>query len=124
MAVEIIVSDLFPTIDEMNTSYTTMKDRIQEQLHTDINITMVARSENGTNYDYTISVQNIGSITLPTDNFVCLINGTECSFRCSAEYLYPENTVNFLVLNQTGAGQKRLKIITNNGIASFYVYGV
>ncbi|MBN1861853.1 MAG: hypothetical protein JW840_10395 [Candidatus Thermoplasmatota archaeon] len=123
MAVEIIVSDLIPTMEEINTSYTTMKDRIQEQLHTGINITAVVRSVNGTNYNYNISVKNTGSITLLTDNFVILLNGTECPFYCSGQYLYPENIVYFVMENQAGEGQKRLKIITNNGIASFYTYG-
>jgi archaellum component FlaF (FlaF/FlaG flagellin family) len=123
MAVEIIVSDLLPTMEEINTSYTTMKDRMQEQLHTEINITTVVRSANGTNYDYNISVENTGSITLPTDNFVILLDGIECPFYCSGQFLYPENIIYFIVKNQTGEGQNRLKIISNNGIASFYTYG-
>ena len=123
MAVEIIVNDLLPTMEEINTSYTTMKDRMQEQLHTNINITTVVRSVNGTSYNYNISVENTGSITLLTDNFIILVDGTVCPFSCSGEYLYPENIVYFFVENQAGEGEKRLKIITNNGIASFYTSG-
>lgn len=123
MAVEIIASDFLPTMEDITTSYVTMKDRIQEQLLTSINITLVTRSDNGTNYDYNISVKNSGSVTLVTDTFMILINGTECHFTCSRQYLYPENTVYFQVVNQVGGGQRPMKIITNNGIAAYYTYG-
>ena len=122
MAVEIIVSDLLPTMEEMNTSYIDMKDRVNEQIQTDITITGISRSVNGTNFDYTLSVQNTGSSTLHTDDFVILINGTNCEFSCTYDYFYPENTVNFTVFNQAGDGLKRMKIITNNGIDDYYTY--
>lgn len=122
MAVEIIVSDVLPTIEEMNTSYIDMKDRINEQIQTDITVTGVLRSVNGTNFDYTLSVQNTGSITLHTDDFVILINGTNCAFSCSYNYLYPEDSVNFTITNQAGDGLKRMKVITNNGIDDYYTY--
>ena len=122
MAVEIIASDLLPTIEDMNKSYDDMKDRHQNQLQSDINITTALRSANGLNYDYNISVKNTGSATLFTKDFQILINGSEYQFTCSRENLYPENTVYFYILNVEGAGSQRLKIITNNGIADYYTY--
>ena len=120
MAVEIITSDLLPTIDEMNKSYGDMKDRYQSQLQSNINITSVNRSTNGSNYDYNISVKNTGSVTLVTKNFQILINGSECQFNCSDERLYPENTLFFHIMNITSSGSQRVKVITNNGIADYY----
>jgi archaellum component FlaF (FlaF/FlaG flagellin family) len=124
MAVEIIASDLLPTLEDMNKSYDEMKERHQNQLQSDINITTVLRSVNGSNYDYNISVKNTGSATLFTKDFQILINGSEYQFTCSRENLYPENTVNFQIVTVPGAGSQRIKIITNNGIADYYTYTI
>jgi archaellum component FlaF (FlaF/FlaG flagellin family) len=121
MAVEIITNDLLPTIDEMNNSYEDMKERYQDQLQSDINITSITRSANGSNFDYNISVKNTGSVTLITKNFQILINGTAYPFSCSAQRLYPENTLFFTIPNVAGAGSQRVKVITNNGIAEYFI---
>lgn len=122
MAVEIIASDLLPSIEDMNKSYGEMKERHQNQLQSDINITMVLQSANGSNYDYNISVKNTGSATLFTKDFQILINGSEYQFTCSHKNLFPENTVYFHIVNVAGDGSQRLKVITNNGIADYYTY--
>jgi len=122
MAVEIITSDLLPTIEDMNKSYDDLKDRQQNQLHSDINITTMLRSANGSNFDYNISVKNTGSATLFTKDFQILINGTAYQFTCSRENLYPENIVYFSIMNVPGVGSQRVKVITNNGIADYYTY--
>ncbi|MCX6662813.1 MAG: hypothetical protein NTZ75_01030 [Euryarchaeota archaeon] len=122
MAAEIITSDVLPTIEGINDSYGDLRDRIRDQLQTDINITVVSRSVNGANYDYNISVQNTGSVTLYTEDFMILINGTGYSFTCSHRYLHPENTVYFRIVDVAGAEAKRIKVISNNGIADYYAY--
>jgi archaellum component FlaF (FlaF/FlaG flagellin family) len=122
MGVEIIVSDLLPTIEEINISYAEMNERIQEQCRTGINITRVERILNGTNYEYTISVQNTGSTTLQTSDFIVLINGSQCDYLVSRQYFYPDNTIDFHVVNQVDGGVIRIKVITNNGIADYYTY--
>jgi flagellar protein FlaF len=122
MAVEIITSDLLPTIEDINTSYGDMKKRLQDQLQSDINITTISRSPNGSNYDYNISVQNTGSVTLLAGDFMILINGSEYQFSCSQQHLYPENTVYFRIDDVVGEGSKRMKVITNNGVADYYMY--
>lgn len=99
-----------------------MKNRLKDQLQTDVNITAVIQSVNGTNFDYNISVQNIGSVTLKTKDFMILINGNEYKSTCSHTYLYPENIVFFRVPNAGGSNPTRIKIITNNGIADYYTY--
>lgn len=122
MAAEIITSDVLPTIEAINDSYGDMKDRLNDQLQTDINISVVSRSFNGANYDYNISVQNTGSVTLYTEDFMILINGTGYAFTCPQRYLHPENTVYFRVVDVAGAEAKRIKVISNNGIADYYAY--
>lgn len=122
MAVEIITSDLLPSIESINDSYDDMNERFQEQVHTDINITAVYRSANGSNFDYNISVKNIGSITLKSEGFMILLDGYEYGFSVTQRYLYPENTVNFRANNVTGTGSKRIKVITNNGVSDYYVF--
>jgi archaellum component FlaF (FlaF/FlaG flagellin family) len=122
MAAEIITSDLLPTIEGINDSYGDMKNRIRDQIQTDINITTVTRVVNGTNYDYNISVKNTGGVSLNTADFIILINGTEYQSTCAHLYLYPENTVYFQVVNAPRTGTIRIKVITNNGIADYYTY--
>jgi archaellum component FlaF (FlaF/FlaG flagellin family) len=122
MAAEIITSEVLPTIEGINDSYGDLRDRIRDQLQTDINITVVSRSDNGANYDYNISVKNTGSVTLDTEDFMILINGTSYPFTCSHRYLHPENTVYFRIVDVVGAEAKRIKVISNNGIADYYAY--
>ena len=125
MAAEIITGNLLPTIENINDSYGDMKDRLRDQIQTDINISTVSRSVNavnGSNYDYNISVMNTGSVTLIAKDFLVLINGTKYQFTSYHLYLYPENVVYFQVVDVAGAGVKRMKVITNNGIADYYTY--
>lgn len=124
MAVEIIASDLLPTLEDMNTSYGDMKERLQKQLQSDINITTVVRSANASNYDYNISVKNTGSATLFTKDFMVLINGSGYQFTCSHENLYPENIAYFQITNVAGAGSQRVKVIANNGIADYFTSSI
>lgn len=122
MAVEIITGSLLPTLEGINDSYGKLKDRLQDQIQTDIKITNVSRSTNGSNYDYNITVHNTGSVTLKTEKFVVLLNGTAYTSICSHMYLYPDETVYFSTANVSGAGAMRIKIITDNGIADYYTY--
>jgi archaellum component FlaF (FlaF/FlaG flagellin family) len=122
MAVEIITGSLLPTLDGINTAYGKLKDRFTDQLQTDINITSVSRSADGLNYDYNITVQNTGSVTLKTEKFAVLVNGREYPASCSCSFLYPENSANFSVTNITGEGTIRIKIISDNGIADYYTF--
>lgn len=122
IAAELITSDLLPRLEEINDSYSTMNERMTNQLQTDINITRVVQTVNTTNYDYNISVQNSGSVTLPTKNFIVLLNGTKYNFTCSQSHLYSEKTIYFTIKNIPGAGQKRIKVISNNGIADYFIY--
>jgi archaellum component FlaF (FlaF/FlaG flagellin family) len=122
MAAEIITGDLLPTIERIDDSYGDMRDRLRDQVQTDINITAVSRSENGLNYDYNVSVQNTGSVTLNTEDFLILMNGTNYQFTCAHTYLYPENIVYFQILNLAGDEAKRIKVITNNGIADYHLF--
>jgi archaellum component FlaF (FlaF/FlaG flagellin family) len=123
LAVEIITGDLLPTIEGINSSYGDMNNRLKDQLQTDINITAASRTVSGTNFSYNISVKNTGSVTLNTEDFKILINGTEYQSTCNRLYVHPENTVFFQVENVTDAGGERIKVITNNGIADYFTLG-
>ena len=124
MSLEVILADVIPTITDTHDSYDEMKERAVNQIQTDINITNVRTTDNASNYDLNITVENTGSITLETDNFNILVDGTEHPFRCSKTYLHPENYVYFNVTNLPGSGSRRLKVITNNGISDYYEYTI
>jgi archaellum component FlaF (FlaF/FlaG flagellin family) len=122
MAVEIITGALLPTLDGINTSYGQLKNRLADQIQTDINITTVVVSANGGNYNYNITVQNTGSVTLKTGKFAVLLNGIVYPASCSCAYLYPQNIGYFSLTNVTSGGATRIKIISDNGIADYYTY--
>ncbi len=123
MAVEIITGALLPTLDGINTSYGQLKNRLTDELHTDINITTVSQAVNGTDvYNYNITVQNIGSVTLRTGKFSVLVNGTAYPASCSCLYLYPQSVGYFTLTNVPFGGAARIKIISDNGIADYYTY--
>ena len=122
MSVEIIVSTTIPTITDVHDAFDDMRDRAITQVQTDINITDVSSEINGPNYDINITVENTGSITLQTAFFDILINGTINDFTCSKSYIHPENKVYFNVSSLSGVGIRRLKVVTNNGIADYYEF--
>ena len=124
MAIEIIISTSVPTITNVDDAFDEMRDRVISQVQTDINITNVISVVNGSNYDINITVENIGSITLETSNFNIIINGTINSFSCSKSYIHPENIVYFNVLNFSGSGVLKLKVVTNNGISDYYEFSL
>jgi archaellum component FlaF (FlaF/FlaG flagellin family) len=123
ISIEILSGSLIPMITDINDSYDDMVDRDVEGVQTDINITHVSTSFNVfSNYDHNITVENSGSITLTTSDFTLLINGTAQQFSCSDSYLYPEKETYFNISNLSGGGNKRLKVITYNGISDYYEY--
>lgn len=121
---EVMVADVIPTIKDTNEAYDEMKERVVDQIQTDVNITSVRTTANASNYDLNITVENTGSITLETENFNILINGTKHTFTCSKTYLHPENSVYFNITNLPGSGNRRLKVVTNNGISDYYEYTI
>ena len=122
MCLEIIMSTTVPTITNVDDAFDEMRDRIIDQVQTDINITNVINTVNGSNYDINITVDNIGSITLKTSLFNILINGTINNFSCSKSYIHPENNVYFNVYNFSGSGLMKVKVVTNNGISDYYEF--
>ena len=101
-----------------------MKDRSIDQVQTDINITIVSTPSNGSGYDLNITMENTGSVSLETQYFTILINGTSQLFNCSKSYLYPEKQVYFNVTNLAGSGLRRLKVVSDNGISDYYDYTI
>ena len=122
MAVQIVTGDIFPTIDHINTAYQDLKHRMDIQAHANINITTINRTTNTTTYDYTITVHNTGTITLPTNTMTILIDGTKQNYTTTTTYLYPDTTATFTIHNIPGSTTKRIKIITQNAIADYQTY--
>ena len=124
ISIEILTGSVLPTITDLDDSYDDMVDRSVDKVQTDINITDVSTYANDSNYDHNITLENTGSITLKTSDFVILINGTMQQFSCSDSYLHPEKETYFNVTNVAGSGNKRLKVITDNGISDYYEYTI
>lgn len=124
MAIEIIVGATLPTMADVHESLKDMKNRAIDQIQTEISITDVTLTANGSNYDINVTIDNIGSVTLETEHFNILINGTESSFTCSKTFIHPENVVYFNIYNYQETGSLRLKIVTDNGISDYYDFTI
>jgi len=120
ISVEILIGGLVPTIDDIDKSYDEKINRGINKIQTDINISNVITTVNLSNYDYNITLENSGSITLETNEFIVLINGKSYDFSCEDSYLFPKSEVNFQLYNISGSGSIRLKILTENGISDYY----
>lgn len=124
ISLELIVGTTIPTITDVHDSYDEMRNRSIEQLQTDINITSASTPANASNYDLNITIENIGSITLKTQYFDILVNGTKYEYECYKDYLYPTKQVYFNVRNLEGNGNRILKVVTSNGISKYYEYTI
>jgi len=122
LAIEIIVSTTIPTVTDIHESYGEMRERSIDRIQTDINITSIVISDNGSNYDLNITLKNIGSTTLETTDFNILINGSMQEFSCKVPYIHPKNKANFNIYNLPGKGLRRLKVVTNNAISDYQIY--
>lgn len=122
MCLEIIFGATIPTITDLHQSFNDMRIRAIDQIQTNIDIISVTSEINGSNYDINVTVKNIGSITLQTKYFDILINGIKNNFTYSKSYIFPEHEVYFNVLNISGTGEMRLKIVTNNGVSDYYIF--
>lgn len=121
VAIGTLTGNLLPTTTEIYDSYKEMKSRYVDQIQTDIIISGATNSSNATNYDINITVENTGSTNLETCYFNILINGESQECTCSNSCLYPEEEVYFNV-NNISSGNKKLKVVTNNGISDYYEY--
>ena len=121
VAIGTLTGTLLPVTTDIYDSYKEMRNRYVDQIQTDIIISGVTNSSNGTNYDINITVENTGSTNLETRHFNILINGEIQGFTCSSSYLFPEEEIYF---NVTGInnGNKKMKVVTDNGISDYYEY--
>jgi len=124
IALQIFTGSLLPSMTESGESYDTMVERNINRIQTDINISSVTTRANKSNYDHNFTVKNSGSVTLNISKFTVLINGVYQSYNYTEKYLYPEKKTNVTVDNLPGNGEKRLKIITENGISDYYNYTI
>jgi archaellum component FlaF (FlaF/FlaG flagellin family) len=122
IAIEIFTGSLLPAITDVDESYDDLLDRTVKMAQTNINISSVFISTYGLNYNHSITLKNTGSITLNTSDFTILINGVTQQFSCPDSYLYPEKETYLNVPNLPGDGNKRLKVISENGISDYYEY--
>ena len=116
MSIELIASTTIPTLEDVHEAYDEMRDRAIDQVQTDVTITAAVWN----NPNMLISVDNTGSVTLNTTNFSILYDGVKKPFTCNVPHHYPQATAVFTVPERADNGVM-IKIITNNGIADYYV---
>ena len=124
MILEMFVGNTIPLYAEIQDSYKDMRNRAIDELQTMISVQNVTTSPNASNYDLNITLQNTGSTVVDMTYVTLLINGTKTSFTSSSTYLYPASSVNLTSNDLLGSGQKKLKIITKNGISSYETYNI
>ena len=70
-----------------------------------------------------ITVENIGSTTLKTDDFNILVNGEIKSISCTTSDIYLNGQVSFSVISPV-ASEDVIKVISGNGVSDYYEYTV
>lgn len=124
ISVEFMAANVIPTVTDTDEAYKEMKDRSIDKLQTDINITSLTATINGSNYDLNFTVRNTGSVTLEIRYFNTLVDGIKYSYNCPKDYLYPEKNTWFNITNLNGDTTAILKVVTDNGISDYYTYSV
>ncbi len=124
---DVLLGDrLTGTLDEIRISDTARDASWIETSHAMMNDpTTFIRIEPEQNQNFTylnITIENIGSTTLKTEEFSLLVNGTEFFFVDLQPYLYPNQEMRVFV-NVAAAGSKRNTFITGNGISNCKEYG-
>lgn len=119
VSIEIFSAQILPIIDDFENSNSEMIIRYNNKLETSINITKINVTNNLTNYDYNITIENIGKTVLDTSQMNILINGNYEDFHCSNRYILPLIQSNFILRNLNYTGNVRIKAITGNGIEDY-----
>ena len=68
IVINIFSGGVLPTLSDYRESFKNMEERSIERIQTNINITDITNT-GGASYDLNITVKNIGSTTLKTDDF-------------------------------------------------------
>ena len=124
ISLELILGSFLPMNSNYIDSFDQMKDRALDQIHTNFSINNIATPANASNYDLNITLENKGNIVLKTSEFNILINGTVKDFSCKTSKLYSENEIFIDIFDLEGEGNRRLKIITGNGISQYVEYTI
>jgi len=122
MALEVSLGTMIPLYTDIQESYHDMKKRSIEEIQTDLSIEQVNATVNASNHDVNITIKNTGSTTIESAYITILIDGEQEAFVCDSSYLYPESSYYLLVNGISGSGEKKIKIITANGISCYETY--
>ncbi len=122
LSVQYMVSDVIPSMTDTHDSLESMRDRAVDQIQSDITVSNVVNTDMGPLYNLSIYVKNSGSTTLELRYFNVIVNGSVQDFSCDDLYIYPEKTVVLNIVNQPSSG--RIKVVTDNGISSYYEYTI
>ena len=81
IVLESLFGVLVPVMTDIRDSNQEMQNRAIEQFQTNINITNVAITPNGSNFDINFTLENLGKFSLETDYFNVLIDGENQLFK-------------------------------------------
>lgn len=120
LSLEIISGGILPQLTEIHESQQHMIQRQITRSQTDFSITNMTSSINGSNYDYNITIENSGSETINIEKCMILINGNIQNFIFNDAYLFPKKQTNLIIYNTNQSEEPRIKILTSNGVESYY----
>ncbi len=100
-------------------------ERYLNRLNTRINISSITVTGNSSGYSLQIGVINRGSVTIDVNRFSVLVDGNLTDFAYSPSgMLYPEETVTLYIVNLSGSGSHRVKVVCENGATAYASYTV
>jgi archaellum component FlaF (FlaF/FlaG flagellin family) len=119
VSIEIFSTQILPIIDDFENSNYEMMTRNNNKFVTSINITEVNVTNNVSNFDFNITIENTGKIVLDTGEINILINGNLEEFNCSDRYILPLIQSHLILRNLNYSGHVRIKAITGYGIEDY-----
>jgi archaellum component FlaF (FlaF/FlaG flagellin family) len=124
VVIEIFSATMIPDTQNIYNSFHQHYKNEFEKSQTAIEITDATVTPNGSNYDYSINLSNIGSYTICLTDCIVLIDGLIRSFSADKIYVFPLNNSFLSVENISGTGGGRIKVVTKNDVESYYSYQV
>ena len=124
VAIEIFTGVIIPDTTDIADAFQHRLNKDIETVQTEIEITDVTLTINGSNYDFQVNLTNTGSQPIKLDDCQVLIDGIIFPFTAEIPYVLPLNSTNISLKNIVSTGKGRLKIVTSHDYQEYSQYQI
>ena len=124
VAIEIFTGVIIPDTTDIADALQDCLEKDIKKAQTEIEISDVSLTINGSNYDFQVNLTNTGSQSIKLDDCQILIDGMMFSFTTEIPYVHPLNSTIITLKNIESSGQGRMKIITAHDYQAYSQYQI